>query len=511
MVAGARSEAHGATPVLMSREDATINMVIAALGGEGGGVLTNWLIAAAEQNGWWCQSTSLAGVAQRTGATIYYLEFMPRQDSERPPVMSLFPAQGDIDIAVASEIAEAGRMISRGFISPDRSLLIASDHRVFGITEKSAAGDGSVDRELIIEMGERYARSFIHFDMSEIVQRQGTVISAALLGAIAGSGALPFAGHCFRKLLSSGGSAPANLAAFDESFRRAQPGGVGEYVPPEIKAFSLPVASNALGERWLPRIADLPAALQEMAYHSVNRLIDYQDEPYAEEWFSRVSALIDRDLDRESYSLAQEAGRHLALWMAFEDIPRVAQLKVRPDRESMIRSEVKAAAGQPVAVAEFFHPRIEEVAALLPVSWGSALLRSQTAKRWLSRLLGPRTLRTDRINMQVLLRGLAGFRRFRRSTFGYAHERKMIDRWYDAVLSADEHDIAMAIATLGRLVKGYGETRHRTTSRLMQILDYVEHASDSDSSKITALQLEAMEPESNFDTGHAVSSNPEPA
>ena len=113
--------------------------------------------------------------------------------------------------------------------------------------------------------------------------------------------------------------------------------------------------------------------------------------------------------------------------------------------------------------------------------------------------------------MQLLLRGLAGFRRFRRSTFGYAHERKMIDRWYYAVLSADEHDMAMAIATLGRMVKGYGETRHRTTSRLMQILDYVEHAPDSDSSKITELQLEAMEPESNFDTGHEVSSNPEPA
>ena len=483
----------------MSREDATINMVIAALGGEGGGVLTNWLIAAAEQNGWWCQSTSLAGVAQRTGATIYYLEFMPRQDSERPPVMSLFPAQGDIDIAVASEIAEAGRMISRGFISPDRSLLIASDHRVFGITEKSAAGDGSVDRELIIEMGERYARSFIHFDMSEIVQRQGTVISAALLGAIAGSGALPFAGVCFRNLLSSGGSAPANLAAFDESFRRAQPGGVGEYVPPEINAFALPVARNALGERWLPRIADLPAALQEMAYHSVNRLIDYQDEAYAEEWFSRVAALIDRDLDRESYSLAQEAGRHLALWMAFEDIPRVAQLKVRPDRESMIRSEVKAAAGQPVAVAEFFHPRIEEVAALLPRKWGESLLNSDIALRWSTRLLGPRVLRTDRISMQLIFRCLAALRRFRRSTFGYAYERHMIDRWYGATLAAQGHDRSMAIAALGGLVKGYGETRHRTTSRLMHILDYLERSPDSDACTITSLYTAAMNPDAAFD------------
>ena len=495
----------------MSREDATINMVIAALGGEGGGVLTNWLIAAAEQSGWWCQSTSLAGVAQRTGATIYYLEFIPRQNEKPPPVMSLFPAQGDIDIAVASEIAEAGRMISRGFISPDKSVLIASDHRVFGITEKSATGDGSVDRELILEMGERYAKTFIHFDMSEIVQRQGTVISAALLGAIAGSGALPFAQACFRDLLSSGGSASANLGAFDESFRRAQSGGVEEYLPPLEEPFTLPAATSVLGDRWLPRIADLPVALHETAYYSINRLIDYQDEAYAEEWFSRLSAVIDRDSDAERCALSNEAGRHLALWMAFEDIPRVAQLKVRPDREAMIRSEVKAAPDQPVNVAEFFHPRIEEIAALLPERWGKALLGSAAARRGLGRLLGPRTLRTDRVGMQILLRALAGLRRFRRSTLGYAHERHMRDRWYDAVLSAKTPDTALAIAALGGLVKGYGETRHRTTSRLMQILDYLEQSPESDANTIAALHLAAMAPDSRFEIGDITLPTLEPA
>ena len=494
----------------MSREDATINMVIAALGGEGGGVLTNWLIAAAERSGWWCQSTSLAGVAQRTGATIYYLEFMPRQDAMRPPVMSLFPAQGDIDIAVASEIAEAGRMISRGFISPDKSVLIASDHRVFGITEKSATGDGSVDRELILEMGERYARSFVHFDMSEIVQRHGTVISAALLGAIAGSSALPFERNCFRDLITQGGVAAANLAAFDESYQRAESGGIGEYVPPQVAPFTLPVASNALGERWLPRLVELPQALQEMAYHGVNRLIDYQDEAYAEAWLARLLALIDRDLDRESYPLSHEAGRYLALWMAFEDIPRVAQLKVRPDREDMIRSEVKATTDQPVTVAEFFHPRVEEVAALLPVSLGSALLKSESLRRLCTRFLGPRTLRTDRISMQLILRCLAGLRRFRRATLGYAHERDMIDRWFDAVLSAGAYDRARAIAALGGMVKGYGETRHRTTSRLMQILDYLEQAPEIDGVTIAALQSAAMTPDSKFEIERVAVLNLEP-
>ena len=377
----------------MSRENATINMVIAALGGEGGGVLTNWLIAVAERSGWWCQSTSLAGVAQRTGATIYYLEFMPREEGMRPPVMSLFPAQGDIDIAVASEIAEAGRMISRGFISPDKSILIASDHRVFGITEKSAAGDGSVDRELILEMGERYARAFVHFDMAEIVERHGTVISAALLGAIAGSGALPFEPNYFRDLISQGGSAAANLAAFDESFHCAESGGVGEYVPSAALPFTLPQVNSPLGARWLPRIADLPAALHEMAYHSANRLIDYQDEAYAEEWLSRLSAVIDRDLDRESYLLSPtrpgdtlRSGWRLRTYRALRNLRCALTESPSFDRRSR-RPPVS-----PSAVAEFFHPRIEEVAALLPVGWGSALLRSQTARRWLSRLLGPQNV-----------------------------------------------------------------------------------------------------------------------
>ena len=136
----------------MSDSERTLNMVIAALGGEGGGVLTNWLIAVADRENWLCQTTSLAGVAQRTGATIYYLEFIPRPADGRQPVLSLFPSQGDIDIAVASEVAEAGRMLSRGFISPDQTTLIASTHRVYGITEKSATGDGTIDPVLLSEM-----------------------------------------------------------------------------------------------------------------------------------------------------------------------------------------------------------------------------------------------------------------------------------------------------------------------------------------------------------------------
>jgi indolepyruvate ferredoxin oxidoreductase beta subunit len=46
-----------------------LTILVAALGGEGGGVLADWIIAAATSQDYPVQSTSIPGVAQRTGAT----------------------------------------------------------------------------------------------------------------------------------------------------------------------------------------------------------------------------------------------------------------------------------------------------------------------------------------------------------------------------------------------------------------------------------------------------------
>jgi indolepyruvate ferredoxin oxidoreductase beta subunit len=54
-----------------------------AVGGQGGGVLTNWIEALAHRNGYAVQATSVAGVAQRTGATIYYMEMAPARNGRR--------------------------------------------------------------------------------------------------------------------------------------------------------------------------------------------------------------------------------------------------------------------------------------------------------------------------------------------------------------------------------------------------------------------------------------------
>src|ERR1700761_9027232 len=139
-----------------------IKLTIAALGGQGGGVLADWLIEIAESEGYLAQSTSVPGVAQRTGATIYYLEFFPRAlatQAGRPPVLALMPVPGDVDCVIASELAEAGRAIQRGLVTPDRPTLISSTHRSYAIAEKSAMGQGAADSEGLVNLVRERAKN----------------------------------------------------------------------------------------------------------------------------------------------------------------------------------------------------------------------------------------------------------------------------------------------------------------------------------------------------------------
>ena len=208
-------------PVSLSSKR-TFSLVIAALGGEGGGVLADWVTTAARKEGWISQSTSVPGVAQRTGATIYYVELFAADEADKPPVMALFPMAGDVDVVLASEALEAARMVKQGLVTGDCTTLIASDSRAYMVNEKMAAGDGIADQELLVESARKASKQFIHFDMQEQTQRHGTIISATMLGALAGSGALPFKRASWESAIRDSGSrgVEASLASFAESYQR---------------------------------------------------------------------------------------------------------------------------------------------------------------------------------------------------------------------------------------------------------------------------------------------------
>src|ERR1700723_2994614 len=147
-----------------AREPCAITIAIVAMGGEGGGVLADWIVDLAEDAGYRAQTTSVPGVAQRSGSTIYYIELFPSGLADaagKDPVLALMAVPGEVDILLPSELMEAGRAIQRGIVTPDRTTLIASTHRVFSMTEKTALGEGQVDAQKMLDAGHAAAKRFM--------------------------------------------------------------------------------------------------------------------------------------------------------------------------------------------------------------------------------------------------------------------------------------------------------------------------------------------------------------
>jgi indolepyruvate ferredoxin oxidoreductase, beta subunit len=209
-----------------------LSVAILALGGEGGGVLADWIVATAETAGFEAQTTSVAGVAQRTGATVYYLEMLPPAASsskdKRPkvretPVMSIFPTPGEVDVVIASELMESGRAVQRGFSTADRTTLITSTNRVYSIDEKIALSDGRVDDEKLLAGARAASKRLVADDFMALAEEVGSVISSSLLGALAGSEALPFSREAYEESIrSSGRGVEPSLAAFAAGFEAAR-------------------------------------------------------------------------------------------------------------------------------------------------------------------------------------------------------------------------------------------------------------------------------------------------
>src|SRR2546423_1298347 len=212
----------------MNLPERPITILIAALGGEGGGVMADWLMDAATQLDFPAQSTSIPGVAQRTGATTYYLEMFPIERGSlagKEPVFSLTPSPGNVDVMVASELVEAGRAMHNGFVSPERTTLIASTHRIYATVEKMQMADGRFDSARVVEATRHLARASVLFDMRKLAQESGTVINAVLFGAMAGSGGLPLSrGARARARRGAGRRAQASLRGFAAGYDIAHGG-----------------------------------------------------------------------------------------------------------------------------------------------------------------------------------------------------------------------------------------------------------------------------------------------
>ncbi len=462
-----------------------ITLLICALGGEGGGVLTEWLVDVARHAGYAAQSTSIPGVAQRTGATTYYVEVFPVPLAElggRKPVFSLSPVPGALDAIVSSELLETTRQIGNGMSSRERTLVISSSSRTLTTAERMELGDGRADAQRLVDVIKAFSREHHVFDMGTAARESGTIVSAVMLGAVAGSGLFPFPREAYEQVVRGGGDkiskmAEASLRGFAKAFDAVN-------APRQQAAMVTGLLATSQDEA--PATAALPQAVASLFPPAVHdllalghaRVLDYQDADYARLYVERLQKVLaaERSADpaaAQGFAITREMARWLALWMAFDDIVRVAELKSRASRARRVRDEVKAGDHDIVKVYDHFKPGAPEFAALLPDSLANRVTAwdRRRATPWAL----PLKVGSHSVFGMASLRLLASMRWLRRRGQRFAQEQALIERWLDAVARGTQAHwrLGHEIALCGRLIKGYGTTNERGKHNLLHVIDHL--------------------------------------
>ena len=453
------------------RLSGVIKLAVLAVGGQGGGVLTGWIETLARSQGYACQATSVAGVAQRTGATVYYIEICPMGPGQ--PVFSLMPAAGDVDILIAAEMMEAGRAIIRGFVTPDKTVLIASTHRALAVSEKTVPGDGIASSIEVLAAADIAARTVIARDFNALALDEGSVISASLFGALAASAALPFDRSAFEAAIVAGGrGAEASLRAFAAGFGAVATPAQSEAASAPARAVFArgPARQVAQWQVLAAQAASLPGA-GEIAVLGLRKVVEFQDLDYGADYLARLEPLAAQD--RAPFTLSREAAKYIANAMVYDDVIRVADLKTRPGRADRIAGEMGAGAAQVMQVTEFLHPRAEEIVGLFPARIGARIARNPLWMARIDRWFGKgRRLRTDGVLAFSALYVIGGLKFWRRRTLRHAEEVAHLEGWLAHVNAhlPDRPDLAVEILRCRRLIKGYGDTHARGASKYDRVL-----------------------------------------
>jgi indolepyruvate ferredoxin oxidoreductase beta subunit len=474
-------------------EPQVLSLLIPAVGGQGGGVLSEWIVDAALLDGLPTHGTSIPGVAQRTGSTTYYIELYTERGGDEP-AFSLYPVPGALDVLVAPEFMEVGRMIELGFVSPSRTTVICSTHRLLSIHEKIATGRAIYPQEGLQRAASAAAQRLIAFDALALAREHATEVNAILLGALARSGAIPIGEDAFRKAIESKGVAvKSNLAGFDLGLSLAATSGVagsaGSAAAPEGRPGPRPGRGpgRPSGAAALPavpgdiriRVEAMPEQVREIVLQAIPKLVDYQDVAYVQRYLDLLQPFVPSESAAGArIEMARGVARYLALWMTYEDAVRVADLKTRASRFERIRQSQRKDAE--IVVTDFLKPDLDEIWGVLP----DRLVRPFA--RWAERRWphGRPTLgqhvRTTTVSGYLRVWLLARLRRWRPISYRAREEHARIARWLAAVRACADRDDALGaeVARAAQLVKGYGDVRRRMMTLHETLLTAVLRAAD---------------------------------
>jgi len=478
----------------MDKKNELLKILIPAVGGQGGGVLTEWLIQVFLIEGFEVQGVGLPGLSQRGGSTVYYIESYPKVNSEKPIIFSQYPLPGDIDIILAQEFLELGRVLELGYGS-DKTTVVSSTHRIYSTLEKLPITRGIYSEENLRKLANAFSDKFIGLNALEIAKQNGLgelAINAVLLGALGASGALNIDEASYLKAISQVGvSVETNIKAFRIGW---------DYVKSNKYNLSLIESGTKWDEFKKERLEKLhpdkreellylifeieqeyPDVLREILAEALFRLADYQDVWYSKKYLDSINKIYRLDRNSGDFMLTEMFAKNLALWMSYEDGIRVAELKINPERFKRIKKEMLLRDNQLFHVTDYLNPDAEEIYGLLPNLFVSPIVKlTETRlfqKIWprKKKITFPQNPTTSSFIGSLRLWFLTKFKRFRPYSYRFKKEYSLMNKYSQSVerFSRMDYELGCLVAKSGNIIKGYGDVRRRTMDSFNRLLDNI--------------------------------------
>ena len=218
-------------------------------------------------------------------------------------------------------------------------------------------------------------------------------------------------------------------------------------------------------------------ARSRLAFAGLKRIVDFQDVAYGDDYIDRLRKLAALDAanggQAKNFAFTAEAAKRLAVAMAYDDVIRVADIKLRPSRFARLREEAGAAPDQLVYATEYLHPRGEEICGMMPASLGAFIEARPFLFRTLDRLVNRgRRVPVGRIRGFVQLYCVAALRPTRRSSLRHKRETEHWEAWLAQAsdILPKNYDLAVEILRCRRLVKGYSDTHARGLSKFDRVM-----------------------------------------
>jgi len=302
-----------------------------------------------------------------------------------------------------------------------------------------------------------------------------------MFGALAASAALPFGKEAFEAMIRAGGKGiEPSLKAFNAAFERTQKNPRDAVSATPVKRLDpLPQsAGHPALDRLINRIRiEFPAEAHPLLYAGVKKLTDFQDPKYGDDYLDRVGKLHLLDKANagasKGFAFTVQSAKYLAVAMAYDDVIRVADLKVRQSRFARVRKEVGAKDDQIVYMTEYMHPRMEEVCGTMPKRLGLWIESRPRLFAWLDRRINKgRRVQTGTLFWFLGLYMVSALRSRRRGTLRHMREMAHVEAWLKTAsdLLATNYDLAVEVINARRLVKGYSDTHARGQSKFDRVL-----------------------------------------